>query len=208
MVASFDTFGDLLLEVINVSLDGKQFRLPENTYNDFCINIEIDFSLKRLSGLIKFRTEISTEKLVTLIRCYVWNKVIDRGINLRTMGWSALNTDYMRFPERAREIRQIQLDTKMIDLVGFMEYRSRDVGKDLMLTALRFGEFIELDTLKALKQYLGNPAQDNDTAIKMYNNTQDIITTVYQIESQRRMDILRLRAQYGIKSKPIDPPID
>ena len=63
IVALFNNNRNLILELINVLLDGKQFILLEGVYEDFKSEILIRVSVKELKEIVKFRTEINTEDI-------------------------------------------------------------------------------------------------------------------------------------------------
>ena len=179
MVASFDSYGKLNINAINVSSDGKQFQIPEGMYEKIEITIPINIQPSKLMELVEFRTEIDTDNLVYSIRQYVWDQLIERGLRMQTMGWNGPNEDFQRFPERGREMRQLAADVKITDPCGFMSYRKTDTGRELMLTAIRFGKFRESKELEELKTYLSNPTEDPATAILMYNNARMIIDSTF-----------------------------
>ena len=63
IVALFNNDRNLILELINVLLDGKQFILLEGVYEDFKSEILIRVSVKELKEIVEFRTEINTEDI-------------------------------------------------------------------------------------------------------------------------------------------------
>jgi hypothetical protein len=209
MVASFNDDGNLILEPINVSSDGKQFTLPEGVYEDFEFEMFIDDTLNELKDMVEFRTEINTEsnRLMYTVRQYVWDQLIERGIPVHTMGWSEPNYDYRQCPDRSREMKQLQIDIEKKDPCGFMTYRNADTGRQILLTAARMGAYRESTEVEDLMQYLANPTDDQETAMEMYNRARGIIDNTFRAESQKRVDLLVIRAMNTLLPNS-DPKVD
>jgi hypothetical protein len=107
IAAQFTTYGNLSIEVIDIASDGRQFK-PTAKYGTIEFGIKYNADAKFILKIVELRTEIkSGPKLANSIRSFVWDELADRNKKILRMGWSDPNEDVRRYPERAREMRQL-----------------------------------------------------------------------------------------------------
>jgi hypothetical protein len=183
----------MTITAINISSDGRQFNAQPDRYETIDYNLSPDGNMGQIINIVDLRIELKDCTQMREVRTYVWNELMNQGVDHRQMGWSDANDDCRRFPNRMAEMAQLKRDMTLQDPCGYTSYRNNVTGAQLIQTALQCAQWVGFEEADEMRAYMANPPTKPEEAIKVYNHALNVITRTLQNNSVIRLRLMEAR---------------